>query len=34
VEGLVREPNRWLYYYGGADKYIGVASAPILHGSQ
>jgi len=29
VEGLVREPNRWLYYYGGADKYIGVASTPV-----
>jgi predicted GH43/DUF377 family glycosyl hydrolase len=29
VEGLVRESNRWLYYYGGADKYIGVASTPV-----
>lgn len=28
VEGLVRDGNRWLFYYGGADKYIGVASAP------
>jgi predicted GH43/DUF377 family glycosyl hydrolase len=27
VEGLVRERNRWLFYYGGADKYIGVAEA-------
>jgi predicted GH43/DUF377 family glycosyl hydrolase len=27
VEGLVREGNRWLFYYGGADKYIGVAEA-------
>jgi predicted GH43/DUF377 family glycosyl hydrolase len=27
VEGLVREGNRWLFYYGGADKYVGVASA-------
>ena len=25
VEGLVREAKRWLLYYGGADKYIGVA---------
>jgi beta-1,2-mannosidase len=25
VEGLVQEPGRWLFYYGGADKYIGVA---------
>jgi predicted GH43/DUF377 family glycosyl hydrolase len=30
VEGLVREPTRWLFYYGGADKYIGVAFAPPL----
>jgi predicted GH43/DUF377 family glycosyl hydrolase len=28
VEGLVREKKRWLFYYGAADKYIGVASAP------
>jgi beta-1,2-mannosidase len=28
VEGLVAEKDRWLYYYGGADKYIGVASIP------
>jgi predicted GH43/DUF377 family glycosyl hydrolase len=27
VEGLVRDRNRWLFYYGGADKYIGVAEA-------
>jgi predicted GH43/DUF377 family glycosyl hydrolase len=27
VEGMVREGNRWLFYYGGADKYIGVAAA-------
>ena len=25
VEGLVREAGRWLFYYGGADKYVGVA---------
>jgi len=29
VEGLVREGNRWLFYYGGADKYIGLAEASI-----
>jgi predicted GH43/DUF377 family glycosyl hydrolase len=29
VEGLVREGNRWLFYYGGADKYIGVAGASV-----
>ncbi len=27
VEGLVREGPKWLFYYGGADKYVGVASA-------
>src|SRR5947199_8342342 len=27
VEGLVRDGSRWLFYYGGADKYVGVASA-------
>jgi predicted GH43/DUF377 family glycosyl hydrolase len=27
VEGLVREGSRWLFYYGGADKHIGVAGA-------
>lgn len=29
VEGLVVEPRRWLLYYGGADKFIGVASVAI-----
>lgn len=29
VEGMVRERNRWLFYYGAADKYVGMASAPI-----
>jgi predicted GH43/DUF377 family glycosyl hydrolase len=28
VEGLVRDGGRWLFYYGGADRYVGVASAP------
>ena len=27
VEGLVREGPRWLFYYGGADKHVGVAEA-------
>ena len=27
VQGAVRENDRWLFYYGGADKYIGVAMA-------
>jgi predicted GH43/DUF377 family glycosyl hydrolase len=30
VEGLIIEPGRWLFYYGGADKFIGVAAAPVL----
>ena len=28
VEGMVRDGNRWLFYYGAADKHIGVAIAP------
>ncbi len=27
VEGMVREPGRWLLYYGAADKYVGLAYA-------
>ena len=27
VEGMVRQQDRWLFYYGGADKYVGVAEA-------
>ena len=27
VEGLVRDRGRWLFYYGGADKNVGVATA-------
>jgi predicted GH43/DUF377 family glycosyl hydrolase len=30
VEGMVQEGNRWLFYYGGADKYVGVAVAKAL----
>jgi beta-1,2-mannosidase len=29
VEGMVRDGSRWLFYYGGADKNIGVATAPV-----
>jgi predicted GH43/DUF377 family glycosyl hydrolase len=29
VEGMVRDGKRWLFYYGGADKYVGVASAAV-----
>jgi predicted GH43/DUF377 family glycosyl hydrolase len=27
VEGMARQGRRWLFYYGGADKYVGVAAA-------
>jgi predicted GH43/DUF377 family glycosyl hydrolase len=27
VEGMVRQGNRYWFYYGGADKYVGVAQA-------
>ena len=27
VEGMVRQGDRWLFYYGGADKHVGVAEA-------
>ena len=29
VEGLIRTDKRWLFYYGGADKYIGVAEVGL-----
>lgn len=29
VEGMVRDGKRWLFYYGGADKNVGVATAPV-----
>ena len=27
VEGMVKLGNKYLFYYGGADKYVGVAEA-------
>ena len=30
VEGMVRDGARWLFYYGGADRTVGVASAPVV----
>jgi beta-1,2-mannosidase len=30
VEGMVQDGKRWLFYYGGADKNVGVATAPVL----
>jgi len=29
VEGMARQAKRWLFYYGAADKYVGVAEAPV-----
>jgi predicted GH43/DUF377 family glycosyl hydrolase len=29
VEGMVPQRDRWLFYYGGADKCVGVAEAPV-----
>lgn len=34
VEGLVRDRNKWRLYYGGADKYIGIAEAVDLSRSR
>jgi len=28
VEGMVPQKDCWFFYYGGADKYVGVAEAP------
>ena len=30
VEGVVQDGDRWLFYYGGADKFVGVAVAKAL----
>ena len=30
VEGMARLGDRFLFYYGGADKYVGVAQAPAI----
>jgi predicted GH43/DUF377 family glycosyl hydrolase len=31
VEGMMKRGERYLFYYGAADKYVGVAEAPLLH---
>ena len=31
VEGMVEQRDRYLFYYGGADTYVGVAEAPRIH---
>jgi predicted GH43/DUF377 family glycosyl hydrolase len=33
IEGMVRQKDHFFFYYGGADKYVGVAEAPIIHSS-
>lgn len=34
VEGMARKGNDWLFYYGAADKYVGVATAKLGSVSQ
>jgi predicted GH43/DUF377 family glycosyl hydrolase len=29
VEGMLRRGGRWLFYYGGADKYVGAATSEM-----
>ena len=31
VEGMIRQRDRYLFYYGGGDTNVGVAEAPIRH---
>jgi predicted GH43/DUF377 family glycosyl hydrolase len=30
VEGMVQQNDRYLFYYGGADKFVGVAEASVV----
>jgi predicted GH43/DUF377 family glycosyl hydrolase len=30
VEGMLKEPDRFLFYYGGAYKYVGIAKTRQL----
>jgi beta-1,2-mannosidase len=30
VEGMVKRGDKFLFYYGGADKFVGVAEAPLF----
>jgi len=30
VEGMAKRGKEWLFYYGGADKFVGVASASAV----
>jgi predicted GH43/DUF377 family glycosyl hydrolase len=29
VEGMIKQRDRYLFYYGGADKYVGAAESPV-----
>jgi predicted GH43/DUF377 family glycosyl hydrolase len=31
VEAMARKGSRYLFYYGAADKYVGVAEVPVIH---
>jgi len=31
VEGMVERAGKYLFYYGGADKYVGVAETSLVH---
>ena len=31
VEGMAKQGERYLFYYGAADKYVGGAEVPIIH---
>ena len=30
MEGMAKRGSEWLFYYGGADKFVGVASATTV----
>jgi predicted GH43/DUF377 family glycosyl hydrolase len=30
VEGMVRQGDRYRFYYGGADEYVGIAESPVV----
>jgi beta-1,2-mannosidase len=34
VEGMARKGSDWLFYYGGADQYVGIATAKLEAGSR
>jgi predicted GH43/DUF377 family glycosyl hydrolase len=34
VEGMVKWGGKFLFYYGGADKFVGVAESPVMGGEK